>query len=89
MSEALEGLISSETVTLSDYLNINGNHYVIPFSQRDYEWDKSEVKRLFNDFVGTYELSEPHILNFLRYLVMRIKIIIYGFSMDSNEQLHL
>lgn len=46
--------IESDDRTLESYLSIDSDIGVltIPFSQRPYEWERPQVKRLFNDLVG-------------------------------------
>ena len=59
--------IEANEQTLNSYLQINGETGVlnIPFSQRPYEWEKTQVMRLFNDLVSLKdETEEMHMLNF-------------------------
>ena len=59
--------IEANEQTLNSYLKINGETGVlnIPFSQRPYEWEKTQVMRLFNDLVSLKdENEEMHMLNF-------------------------
>lgn len=57
--------IDADEMSLEKYLLITEGTFVIPFSQRPYEWGEDQVKRLFNDLVGLYELDdEIHMLNF-------------------------
>lgn len=62
-----EKFIDTDDVTLEEYLQINEDNnveYVIPFSQREYEWGNDEVNRLFDDFISVYQNDSQHILNF-------------------------
>lgn len=61
-----KNLVSSETKSLREYLKLeNGNTFLIPFSQRNYEWGKTEVERLFNDLTSLYDEDQKyHMLNF-------------------------
>ncbi|AKP67429.1 DUF262 domain-containing HNH endonuclease family protein [Companilactobacillus ginsenosidimutans] len=66
----LEDLIQARTKSLDKYLqNDKDTNFLIPFSQRKYEWDKPEVRRLFNDLTSLYGLSndEVHMLNFFTF----------------------
>lgn len=57
--------IDANEMSLEKYLLITEGTFVIPFSQRPYEWGKDQVRRLFNDLVGLHELDdEIHMLNF-------------------------
>lgn len=57
--------IDANEMSLEKYLLITEETFVIPFSQRPYEWGEDQVKRLFNDLVGLHELhDEIHMLNF-------------------------
>lgn len=61
-------MLNSETITLGDYLDIKKGQFVIPFSQRKYEWGKPETKRLFDDLVSLYEDQDGvHPLNFFTF----------------------
>lgn len=59
-------LVHSETKKLSEYLKLESNNtFLIPFSQRSYEWGKPEVTRLFNDLTSLYNGDQKyHMLNF-------------------------
>ncbi|WP_338208599.1 DUF262 domain-containing HNH endonuclease family protein [Lactiplantibacillus paraxiangfangensis] len=59
-------LVKSETQSLDTYLKLNVDRtFLIPFSQRNYEWGKPEVERLFNDLTSLYSSNkEYHMLNF-------------------------
>lgn len=64
----IKELLNSETITLGDYLDIKKGQFVIPFSQRKYEWGKPETKRLFDDLVSLYEDQDGvHPLNFFTF----------------------
>lgn len=59
--------IESNDQTLNSYLKIDSEIGIlnIPFSQRPYEWGKSQVVRLFNDLVSLKDDSDNiHMLNF-------------------------
>ncbi|KIH70675.1 DUF262 domain-containing protein [Salinicoccus roseus] len=57
--------IDAHEMKLRKYLQISEGTLHIPFSQRPYEWEKDQVKRLFNDLTGLYDLEEEiHMLNF-------------------------
>lgn len=59
--------IESNDQTLNSYLKIDSEIGIlnIPFSQRPYEWGKSQVVRLFNDLVSLSDASDTiHMLNF-------------------------
>lgn len=58
--------IEADEFTLGEYLNLSRFQFEIPFSQRQYEWTKQEVKRLFNDLINLYfrEEDDVHVLNF-------------------------
>lgn len=59
--------IESNDQTLNSYLKIDSEIGIlnIPFSQRPYEWGKSQVVRLFNDLVSLSDDSNTiHMLNF-------------------------
>lgn len=65
--------IESNDQTLNSYLKIDSEIGIlnIPFSQRPYEWGKSQVVRLFNDLVSLSDDSDTiHMLNFF-YFVKR------------------
>lgn len=59
-------IVNSSTKNLDTYLKLDANRtFLIPFSQRNYEWGKVEVKRLFNDLTSLYNSDkEYHMLNF-------------------------
>lgn len=61
--------IDTDEINLSDYLLINKGTLLIPFSQRPYEWGDNQVRRLFYDLVGLYDLDENqiHMLNFFTF----------------------
>lgn len=64
----VKDLLKSETLSLGEYLTIEKGTFYIPFSQRKYEWGKSEVTRLFNDLVGLYNSqNDSHMLNFFTF----------------------
>lgn len=61
-------LLSSETLSLRQYLNLENGIYTIPFSQRQYEWSRKEVTRLFNDLIAvSQDPDNNHILNFFTF----------------------
>ncbi|WP_300559799.1 DUF262 domain-containing protein [Companilactobacillus sp.] len=75
-----EDLIQAQTKNLGKYLQIdNDSIFIIPFSQRDYEWGKTEITRLFNDLTYLYQSSddEIHMLNF------------FTFSRDDSNNLRI
>lgn len=76
MSE-LKDLIHAETKNLDSYLSLKNQTYIVPFSQRDYEWGKAEVTRLFNDLTALYDSDGLHMLNF------------FTFSKDNHGNLRL
>lgn len=65
-----EQSLQSLTVTLKQYLSLDTGQYMIPFSQRPYEWTEVQVERLFRDLTslglpGAYETK--HVLNFFTF----------------------
>lgn len=59
--------VDAHETTLKGYLGIESDigELTIPFSQRPYEWSKSQVERLFNDLISLYYDDENiHMLNF-------------------------
>lgn len=63
-----EDLINADTMSLEKYLKLDkDNIFLIPFSQRSYEWGNQEVKRLFNDLTSLYDNQEIHMLNFFTF----------------------
>lgn len=65
-----EQFLQSLTVTLKQYLSLDTGQYMIPFSQRPYEWTEVQVERLFRDLTslglpGAYETK--HVLNFFTF----------------------
>lgn len=63
-------MINSYTKSLDEYLKIEpGVTYIIPFSQRNYEWRKQDVHRLFNDLISLYntDSNDMHMLNFFTF----------------------
>lgn len=65
-----EQFLQSLTVTLKQYMSLDTGQYMIPFSQRPYEWTEVQVERLFRDLTslglpGAYETK--HVLNFFTF----------------------
>ncbi|MCU5086363.1 DUF262 domain-containing HNH endonuclease family protein [Bacillus cereus] len=62
----LESLLKAEDLNLNLYLNLANGKFLIPYTQRPYEWNASQVSRLFNDIIAVHEeKKEQHILNFI------------------------
>ncbi len=51
---------------LGTYLALANGTLNIPYTQRPYEWSKSQITRLFNDILSVYKRDQvQHILNFI------------------------
>ena len=62
----MESLLKAEDLNLNSYLNLANGKFLIPYTQRPYEWNSSQVRRLFYDLVAVHEnKKEQHILNFI------------------------
>lgn len=62
----LESLLKAEDLNLNSYLNLANGKFLIPYTQRPYEWNSSQVSRLFYDIIAVHEeKKEQHILNFI------------------------
>ncbi|HDX9683709.1 TPA: DUF262 domain-containing protein [Bacillus cereus] len=62
----MESLLKAEDLNLNLYLNLANGKFLIPYTQRPYEWNASQVSRLFNDIIAVHEeKKEQHILNFI------------------------
>lgn len=62
----MESLLKAEDLNLNAYLNLSNGKFLIPYTQRPYEWNSSQVSRLFYDIIAVNEgEKEQHILNFI------------------------
>lgn len=62
----MESLLKANDITLNKYLLLSNGKFVIPYTQRPYEWNLTQVERLFEDIISIYEgKKEQHILNFI------------------------
>lgn len=62
----LGSLIKAEDLSLNKYLSIANEQFKIPYTQRPYEWNNSQIERLFFDIIAVFEeKKEQHILNFI------------------------
>ncbi|OOR65280.1 DUF262 domain-containing protein [Bacillus mycoides] len=62
----MESLLKAEDLNLNSYLNLANGKFLIPYTQRPYEWNSSQVSRLFYDIIAVHEeKKEQHILNFI------------------------
>lgn len=62
----LESLLKADDKKLNEYLLLSNGKFLIPYTQRPYEWSTSQVDRLFGDIIAIYERKkEQHILNFI------------------------
>lgn len=60
----LQTLIGFETQDLGNFMELYRNTYIIPFTQRHYEWTEKEIARLFNDFMEASPTEEDfHAMN--------------------------
>ena len=55
----MKNLLDSKTVQLQDIFG-NGKAYAIPKFQRDYSWSEENWEDLWNDFLNTKDLIQPH-----------------------------
>ena len=59
-------ILKAREETLNGYLALVNGKLYIPYTQRPYEWNKTQISRLFNDILAVYEgKQEQHILNFI------------------------
>lgn len=66
----MESLLKAEDLSLHSYLNLANGKFLIPYTQRPYEWNKSQVSRLFYDIIAVNEgVKDQHILNFVTLYV--------------------
>ncbi|MBT2831080.1 DUF262 domain-containing protein [Staphylococcus coagulans] len=62
----MESLLKADDKKLNEYLLLSNGKFIIPYTQRPYEWSLSQVERLFGDIIAIYEgKKEQHILNFI------------------------
>lgn len=62
----MDKVLEARGLTIDEYLKISYGIMKIPYTQRPYEWGKSQILRLFDDFCNVYESKvEQHILNFI------------------------
>ncbi|MGG3915983.1 DUF262 domain-containing protein [Rossellomorea vietnamensis] len=62
----MESLLKAEDLNLNAYLNLANGKFLIPYTQRPYEWTSNQVSRLFYDIVAVNDgEKEQHILNFI------------------------
>src|SRR5699024_4394976 len=62
----VESLLKAEDLSLNKYLLLSNENFKIPYTQRPYEWNNSQVERLFYDIVAVHEgRKQQHILNFI------------------------
>lgn len=62
----MESLLKADDKKLNEYLLLSNGKFNIPYTQRPYEWNVSQVERLFWDIIAIYEdKKEQHILNFI------------------------
>lgn len=62
----MESLLKADDKKLNEYLLLSNGKFIIPYTQRPYEWSNSQVERLFEDIIAIYEgKKEQHILNFI------------------------
>lgn len=64
----MSSILRADSLNLEDYLSLGTekNIFKIPYTQRPYEWNNIQVKRLFNDIVAIYEnRGTEHVLNFI------------------------
>ena len=63
---------------LGTYLALANGTLNIPYTQRPYEWSKSQITRLFNDILAVYKRDQvQHILNFITIYEEEDKLYIY------------
>lgn len=62
----MESLLKADDKKLNEYLLLSNGKFIIPYTQRPYEWSSSQVERLFGDIIAIFEgKKEQHILNFI------------------------
>lgn len=57
----LESLLKAEDLNLNSYLNLANGKFLIPYTQRPYEWNSSQVSRLFYDIIAVHEEKKNNI----------------------------
>ncbi len=63
---------------LGTYLALANGTLNIPYTQRPYEWSKSQITRLFNDILSVYKRDQvQHILNFITIYEEEENLYIY------------
>ncbi|MED2037287.1 DUF262 domain-containing HNH endonuclease family protein [Bacillus wiedmannii] len=62
----METILKAREESLNGYLALVNGKLNIPYTQRPYEWNKTQITRLFNDILAVYEKRQnQHILNFI------------------------
>lgn len=64
----MSSILKADSLNLEDYLSLGTekNIFKIPYTQRPYEWNNMQVRRLFNDIIAVYEnKGTEHVLNFI------------------------
>lgn len=74
----MSNILDVSEKTLGEYLALPNGTLNIPYTQRPYEWNKSQITRLFNDILSVYKGDQvQHILNFITIYKEDDKLYIY------------
>lgn len=73
---------------INDFIEPNKRQYVIPVYQRNYEWDREQCVKLFEDIVNAYYRDRTHFCGSIVYTQIKEEHgIIYYVIVDGQQRL--
>lgn len=73
---------------INDFIEPNKKQYAIPVYQRNYEWTKSQCKKLFDDIILAYKKERTHFCGSIVYARLKEENkLIYYVVIDGQQRL--
>ena len=71
---------------INDFIEPNKRQYAIPVYQRNYEWDKEQCIKLFDDIVQAYKKDKTHFCGSVVYALLKEEHNIYHYVIIDGQQ---
>ena len=71
---------------LGELIETNKRQFVIPVYQRNYDWEKSHCKKLFDDILSAYQLDRFHFIGSIVYVDQGEENKIYRYLIIDGQQ---
>ena len=73
---------------MNDFIEPNKRQYIIPVYQRNYEWDREQCVKLFEDIVQAFRRDKSHFVGSVVYAPLKqVHGILYYVIVDGQQRL--